>query len=230
MVAEPTATEPPEPAARSLRALLLIGAGWLLLAAFDVWLLLIRPAAPWDTKISFVLGVLGVYTFAFGILAQTGLLRVFPDQGESLTSPNPMRFLAGSFEAVGLLQLVVSVGMRPERTPESLDRRGGSLLQLVQLPVLLVEFVLVVAFTVLYLVVIAPLAWIAYAIVSVPLDAITGSGRDVAVGLVDPRTGAKTEPVYLKQVVVENLVTLRNLLVAVPALLSSLILDAPKLI
>jgi hypothetical protein len=78
------------------RAVVLIVAAWLGLVAFDLWLLLIRPDAPWATRIGYVLGLLGVYTFAFGLLAETELLKKLPYMGDELTSPNPILFLAAN--------------------------------------------------------------------------------------------------------------------------------------
>src|SRR6266536_1468307 len=104
--------------------MLLIGAGWSALAAFDVWLFLIRPDAGWDTKFGFVLGLVGVYTFAFGLLSATGLLDRIPI-GADLTSPNPMRFIAGTATVLALLQMAGALALTSRRTPESLDRRGG---------------------------------------------------------------------------------------------------------
>jgi hypothetical protein len=45
---------------------------------FDLWLLLIRPEAAWDAKIAFVLGLIGVYTFSFGLLSATDVLKRMP--------------------------------------------------------------------------------------------------------------------------------------------------------
>jgi hypothetical protein len=189
-----------------------------------------RPDVAWDSKIAFVLGLLGVYTFAFGFLAQTDLLKRFPSLGDDLTSPNPLKFLAGGFQVLSLLQISFPVGAASERTPESLERRGAALLWLIQFPVLLLGFFAVAAYTVVYLLLMAPIAWLAYSIVSIPLDSISGSARDTAMVLVDRQTGEEQQVVSIKEVVNEHMITLRNLLVAIPSLVSSLILGTPALV
>ena len=212
----------------NVRAALLIGAGWSVLAAFDVWLLLIRPSADWHTKIAFVLGLIGVYTFAFGVLSATDLLKRLPI-GPDLTSPNPLKFIAGNATALGILQMALALAVTPERTRESLDRRGGLLIGLVQGPLVIVGCLLAVAFTLVYVVLIAPLAWVAYVIVSVALDSAVNSGKEFALAMTDPSTGEQST-VKIKELITEHQVTLRNLLVAVPSLVSSLILGAPSLV
>jgi hypothetical protein len=212
----------------NLRAMLLIGAAWLALAAFDIWLILLRPDATVQARISFALGLVGVYTFGLGLLSSTGLLRQL-GLGTDLTSPNPVLFLAGVFTVLALLQMALAVGLRSERTPESLDRRGGALLSVLQTPIMLLGALVVFPFVLVYLLLVAPLAWIAFAVVSAPLDSILGSAHDMSITVSDPRAG-EAATITIKEFVRENLVTLRSLLVAVPALVSSLVLAAPKLI
>lgn len=189
-------------------------------------MLLIRPSADWDTKIAFVLGLLGVYTFAFGILSATDILKRL-SLGPELTSPNPVLFLAGNFASMSLLFLVLSVAVTPRRTAESLDRRGGMLLEVVRTPLLIAGCLVGALFSIVYLVLIAPLAWLAYVFVSVPLDAVVTSGSDMELAMT---TSGEKSAVRIKELVEDNLVTLRNLLVAVPSLVSSLILGAPNLV
>jgi hypothetical protein len=229
-VAPATSTEiragRPGGAAGNFRAALLIGAGWSALAAFDLWLLLLRPDAAWDTRIAFVLGLVGVYTFAFGLLSATDLLKRL-QIGPSLTSPNPVIFLAGNFAAMSLLYSTLSIALAPQRTGDSLDRRGGMLLEVARTPLLIAGCLLAVAFSIVYLVLIAPLAWLAYVAVSVPLDSVLTSGRDMELTMT---SAGEDATVRIKELFQEHLVTFRNLLVAVPSLLSSLILGAPNLI
>lgn len=209
--------------------MLLIGAGWSALAAFDAWLLLIRPDAGWDAKIAFVLGIIGVYTFAFGVLSASGVLDQMPDLGRDLTSPNPTIFLAGNLTALALLQAAFAVGARSARTRESLERRGGTILYLLETPIIIVGFFIIAAFVIVYLVVIAPLAWIAYVVASAPLDSILGSASDMVLSTTYPDSGEEVT-ITVKTLVSEHLVTFRNLLVAIPSLVTSLILRAPGLL
>jgi hypothetical protein len=207
-----------------------IVAAWFAFVAFDLWLLLIRPDAPWDMRLAYAVGLLGVYTFAFGLLSATDLLKRLPGLGNDLTSPNPFLFLAGNLWVLSILLQAFRVAVVPLRTREGLDRRGGLAISLlVQLPVATIGLVLGLAALAVYLVVIAPLAWLAYVLVNVPLDMITTSGLDVEIGLTGA-DAADARPFTIKGLVEEHIVVLRNLLVAVPSLLLSLILDAPGLI
>jgi hypothetical protein len=207
--------------------MLLIGAGWALLAAFDLWLILIRPDAPWQTRISFLLGLVGVYTFAFGIVSAGGLLSWDPSLGLYLTSPNPTLLLAAILEVLSLLFSAVSVAFRPKRTSESLDRRGAGILYVIQTVVLFLTLVVLVPFLLVYVFLVAPLAWIAYAIVDVPLDSVLTSGEDMEIKMTTPE-GERT--ITIKQLVRDHQVTLRNGLVAVPALVSSLVIGALRFV
>ncbi|MGZ4389884.1 MAG: hypothetical protein ACXVZL_10935 [Gaiellaceae bacterium] len=200
--------------------ILLIGVGWSLLAAFDLWLLLVRPDAAWDTKIAVVLGLIGVYTFAFGILSASGVLDWMPSLGRDLTSPNPAVMLAGIFVVLALVSTALSVALAPARTRESAERRGGLTLFLVQTPILLAGVLVVAVFATAYVVLIAPLAWIAYVVASAPLDSIVGSGSDVEIA-------SSGSAIRIKRLVDEHLVVLRNALVAIPSVVSSLLLSAP---
>jgi len=203
-----------------------VACGWFLLAAFDIWLLLIRPSAPWDAKIAFVLGLVGVYTFAFGVLSASGALDWRPELGRELTSPNPTRMLGAIFTVLALLSLGLSVALAADRTRESLERRGGTILFLVQTPLLLAGAFVVAGLAFFYVVLVAPLAWIAYAIASAPLDSIVGSGSDFEVAVSE----SGSAPLSIKRLVDEHLVVLRNALVAIPALVASLVLRAPGLL
>lgn len=200
--------------------MLLIGVGWSLLAAFDLWLLVVRPDAGWDTKIGVVLGLIGVYTFAFGILSASGVLDGMPSLGRDLTSPNPVAMLRGIFVVLTLVSNALSVALAPARTRESAERRGGLTLFLVQTPILLAGVLVVAVFATAYVVLIAPLAWIAYVVASAPLDSIVGSGSDAEIASSSPAIG-------IKPLVDEHLVVLRNALVAIPSVVSSLLLSAP---
>jgi hypothetical protein len=212
----------------NLPATLLIGAAWSGLAAFDVWLLLVRPNAAWDAKIAFLLGLVGVYTFAFGVLSASGVLGWMPRLGRDLTSPNPIAMISGIFVVLALLSSALSVAAAPGRTRESAERRGGILLFLVQTPIVIAGALVFVAFAVVYVILIAPLAWIAYGIASAPLDSILGSASDLEIGWSDSGT-SDAATLTIKKLVDEHLVTLRNSLVAVPALVTSLLLRAPGL-
>jgi hypothetical protein len=214
---------------RNPRAVFIVGLGLLLVATFDVWLLLIRPDLPFDAKARFFFGLLGVYTFTFGVLSASGLFEKMPSVGRDLTSPNPAIFLAGNLTAFALLQSAFAVALRSERTPESLDRRGAVVRFFAETLFLFLGVVLLIAFIIIYYVLIAPLAWLAYVIASAPLDSIMGSAADMSLSISGSSVGEE-QTVTVKGLVGDHLTTLRNVLVAVPSLVLSLIFNAPGIL
>ena len=196
----PAATTEPAPRGKgNLRAMLLIGAGWTLLAAFDLWLILVRPDAPWDKKLSFLLGMIGIYTFAFGVVSGIGILDWDPGLGRALTGPHPTLLLAGIAEVLSVLLLAVALAFEPKKTAESFDRRGGLILPILQTPVIFLALVILIPFTAVYVFLVAPLAWIAYTIVSAPLDSLLTSASDTKITVRSPETGDRT--LSIKQLV-----------------------------
>jgi len=208
--------------------MLVIGAAWSLLAAFDLWLILIRPDAAWQTRVAFLLGVVGIYSFAFGVVAGSGLLDWSPRLGRDLTGPHPTLLLAGIFTVLGVVFSAAALAIGPKKTAESFDRRGGMILPILQTPVIFLIMIVLIPFALVYVFLVAPLAWIAYAIVGAPLDSILMSGPDTEITMSDSQTDLQT--ITIKKLVDDHLVTLRNALVAVPALVSSFVLTAHKLI
>jgi hypothetical protein len=203
--------------------MLLIGAAWTLLAAFDLWLILVVPDAAWDKKVSFLLGIVGIYTFAFGVVSGSGILDWNPPLGRYLTGPHPILLLGGIATVLGVLSSAAALAIDPKKTGDSFDRRGGLILPVLQTPVIFLVMLVFIPFAAAYVFLVAPLAWIAYTIVSAPLDSIVTSASDTMITLED-------KTISIKGLVDEHLVTLRNALVAVPALVTSLILGATSLI
>jgi hypothetical protein len=191
------------------------------LLAINVYFLMVKPAASWDRKIGLLLGILGVYTFAFAFLSQTDVFKQLPSLDENLTSPNLFDFASANFVAIGSLFLALSAGLRQRRELQArklMDRTANPLLLLFAGLLALLEaiarslftllrFVLTFAFVGFYLVVVAPIAYTAYFVVSIFV-------RDLITEAVAHRHGA----------------TIRNLLVAIPSLVFSLVLNASFLV
>jgi hypothetical protein len=203
--------------------MLLIGTGWALLAAFDLWLILVVPDAAWDKKVSFVLALIGIYTFAFGVIEGSGILAWWPRLGRDLTGPHPVLLLGAIVTLLGMLFSAAALAIDSKKTSESFDRRGGLYLSFLQMPVIFLVMIILIPFALVYILFVVPLAWIAYAIVSAPLDSLLTSARDQEWTVED-------RSITIKQLVDEHLVTLRNALVAVPALVSSVVLGASSLL
>jgi len=79
-----------------------------------------------------------------------------------------------------------------------------------------------VLFTLFYLIVVLPLSYIAYVIVSVPVNAMLSSAHDFTFSM----NGSE---ISIKNVVAQNIVTIKNLMIAVPTIFLSLTLKISQL-
>ena len=87
------------------------------LLALNVWFFLIRPARPWPAKLGTLLQILGVYTFAFGVINQTGILpRAI---AERMTSADLLIFLQGNAFALMAGCGAMGVALDPAKTSVS---------------------------------------------------------------------------------------------------------------
>src|SRR5215471_18420091 len=76
----------------------LVGGIFCALLAVNIWVFLIRPVRPWSARFGTLLQILGLYTFAFGIITQTEIVpRAIADD---MTSPDLFVFLAGNLRAL----------------------------------------------------------------------------------------------------------------------------------
>lgn len=170
----------------------------------DGWLFIIRPRKPLRDKLSFYFQIVAAYTFAFGLLAQTRLLASFGSLARDMTSPNLFEFFSGNFAFLGLVFSGLSLAFEP-------IKEAYGPLYLLEMIVLLILGPLSFVYAVFHLLVIAPFTYIGYLLVDVPLHAITTSAKDILFSIGD-------QSVSLKTVVSENIVSLRNFTVAVPAM------------
>ncbi len=178
----------------------LIIAAYLALLCLIIWLFLIRPRKPFADKISLLLVFVGVYTFAFGILAQTQILEQLATLAADMTSPNLWRFVRGNLSFLSMLSGAVYVAAEPIKTPYS----AAYFLEII----ILIFFVLLsLIYALVHIFIIAPLSYIFYLIVSVPVNAITTSTSDISFSI-----GAKN--ISIKNIVSANAVSTKNLLIA----------------
>src|SRR5262245_63785236 len=169
---------PEEPPKVATRWIVLV---FLVLLALNVWLLWFLPDEPALKKAAFVLTLVGFYSLALNFSNNSGLAETFPDWLPDLTSPILRDFVAASFRVLGVAFLMGSLFVRG--FPPPLVARGGVLGVLGVLLALPLAFAVVVAIFVAgaaYLVVIVPLAYLAYLLASVVLDSIEHSPQDMA--------------------------------------------------
>jgi hypothetical protein len=199
---------------------------YLVLLAFDLWLLLVYRDAAWEVKVGFLFQVLGLYTFAFGLVTRTEIARRFAFLTGDLTSPNLFRFAAGNMVLLAIATSAYSVALNPRKRPDAQPSGafGTTAYLVASLLLTTVVFLAFVVWVIVYLVVIAPLAYLGYVVVSFPLREIEGSGSDIAI---DVQGGSgEAQSVTMRELVASSRVELRNFLIAIPSLALSLVLQA----
>jgi hypothetical protein len=137
---------------------------------FDVWFFLIRPTQPLRERAGTLLQVLGVYSFAFGVLAKTGVLEGLAME-EDMTSPNLFEFLRGNFYAMGMLTHTLAIMLEPGRT-------SFSALAPLEPFAVLVFSLLGLVYTFFHLLVVMPLSYVAYVVADLPVQAVINSAVD----------------------------------------------------
>jgi hypothetical protein len=172
---------------------ILVVLGFVAVLALDVWLFLIRPKKPWTERVSFVLQLVGIYTLGLGILAQTDLFKGIGGIGEEMTSGNLFQFVAGNLAFIGIIILIWRLALLQ------------SAIVLFYVPPLFV-------YAVFHLLIVMPLAYIPYVMASIPVDAVVHSTEDFTLS----RVGGGA--LHAKVFVAENAVSLKSFLVALPAL------------
>ena len=168
---------------------------------FDGWFLIVVLPGAWYEKSQLVFVLLGLYTLTFGFLRETEFLKL-GDLRNNLTSHHPFEFISGIMMVLGFMYLSVSIMARSRPgarwTAASLERvRNPELFNIpllspvvrlllalgIGLTALSLSFLslamvvaiagLAIVFTVTFLVVAAPVVYLAYAVVSIPALLIT---------------------------------------------------------
>ena len=168
----------------------------------DVWLLFIRPRKPWSDKLSLALLLVAIYAFALGALSQA---KIIPDSQvlEGMTSADLSRFLRSNVSFLVDLASAWAVML------EAVKTSSGTFYSFEMAVVLLFGLIGFVC-ALVHLLVIIPLAYVAYLAASVPLDAVRGSSVEVSVRLGE-------QSVALKSLVTTHAVATKSFLVAASA-------------
>jgi hypothetical protein len=187
---------------------ILVVLGYIGLLAFVLWFLAIRPRLPLKDKISVLLQLLAGYTFILGLLSASGVFTFFGSLQLELTSPDALLFLRAN--------LLMFAGIFGAMTV-ALDPSTLSVHPWIAPPVLLVLTLLLFGYALIHFFVIVPLAYFAYLITSVPVDAILNAPSDVEIAI-------GTESVRIKALVLKNEAAIRNFAVGIPAFTVSFLL------
>ena len=186
-------------------ASILILIAYLGLFAFVLWFIAIRPRLPLKDKIGGLFQLLAAYTFIMGLLSASGVFAVFSGLQQNLTSSDPLLFLAGNFYMFTGLFSAMEIALDPNT------------MTLIALPFLLVQMLLLMMYAIIHFFVIVPLAYFAYLITSIPVDAILNASIDVKIAVGE-------EKVRIKALVEQNEAAIRHFAVGVPAFAISLLL------
>jgi len=157
-----------------LRAKLIAIFGFLGLLALNAWIFFVVGHGSWQEKIEIPLQILTVYALAFGFLSTSDILKDFGNITESMTNPNLYKFMSGNFLFLGSLFFIWKTALEPRKT-------RYSSFYLLELLLLLVGTFIIFAYTAFHIIVIMPISYIAYVIVSVPIRAIQTSADDLAI-------------------------------------------------
>jgi len=178
----------------------LVVAIYVFFLALNIWVILIRPARPWKDKFGMLLQIVGLYTFGFTVIT-----KALPDDlASDLTSPDLFTFLAGNSTALSMFSAAMSMALHPAKT-------SFSAFAFLQLFGTLVLGVLSIACIVLYALVVAPLSYVAYVLVSLPLTAITTSAREISFDM-------NGQELPIKDIIADNSVVIKNVLISFTAL------------
>jgi hypothetical protein len=164
---------------------------YLVLLAFDVWLVFVVADGPWQDKVSLVLAIVGIFGLAVGLLNRSEFKKALADfiDIDDMTSHNLRFFIAGTLRPLGAsagFMISFVFGRGP------LSRRDIAIgWRIALFPLSVVGFFAAGAVYVLwfvaaaaYLVIVAPFSYLAYALVSLPLlrirDSSEGADRHLA--------------------------------------------------
>ena len=186
---------------------------YLGLVALDVWIYFAVPSIPWLARVSFVLQVIGVAGLATGFLAATEISKRLSSLLEDMTAPNLRQFVAGNLA----LSAIVMSALSCLFSGILFSRRWYTALPLALVYVMSLPFVFVLGLA--YYVLVVPPAYIAYAVVSGPLNTIKASDREITI------TRGK-EKIDVRAIIVEHTVPLRAFLVGLASTLFAVLTRA----
>lgn len=186
--------------------------------AFDVWLVFVLADGAWQDKVSLVLAIVGIFGLGVGLLNRSEFKKAMPAfiDIDEMTSHNLRFFIAGNLRPLAASSDFMS-SLLYGRDPWSRSEMAIGW-RIALSPLSVVSFFVAVAVCLLwfvvvaaYLLIVAPFAYLAYAVVSLPLLRIR-----------DPGDRADRQPpgatnLDTRQIVGANLVELRIFMVGVIA-------------
>jgi len=183
---------------------------YVALLALDIWIYFLVPSIPWLSRVGFVFQVVGVAGLATGFLAATEISKRLSSLLEDLTAPNLRQFVAGNLALSAIVMSVLSCLF----SGILFSRRWYTALPLALVYFISVPFVFVLGLA--YYVLVVPPAYIAYSMVSAPLNTIKDSNREITITRGE---GEGQEKIDVRAIIVEHTVALRGFLVGLASTL-----------
>ena len=191
--------------------LLVLGAEIFLLAKFG--------RGKWNDKLGLALSVIGFYGISIGFIKKSAIGKTFSNLLEEMTSPNPILFMAGNFSFMGLFLNLVSLGFDKKRNPQSSLPLGCAGMFL-----LLLLFPFVLGYTIFHLLIIMPLAYLAYLISSAIIETICGAAGDIEMAQSAP--GEADKKLSLKSIISSDREASKSFLIGVPSIVIAFLLKS----
>jgi hypothetical protein len=192
---------------------------YLALLALDIWIYFAVPSVPWLSRVGFVLQVIGVAGLATGFLAATEISKRLSSLLEDLTSPNLREFIAGNFALSAIVLFVLGALFRGILQA----RRWYTGIPLALIYFISLPFVVLLGLA--YYVLVVPPAYLAYLLVSAPLNTIKDSDRKITISRGKDSRGEE-QTIDVRAIVVEHTVPLRGFLVGLASTLFAVLAKA----
>ena len=143
---------------------------FIILFVFNAWFFFVKGEGSWEDRIKQPLEILTVYTIAFGFLSTTDILKDFGSITEDMTDPNVFKFTLGNFVFLAIVFSAVATALSPRKT-------SFNWFYPFEMIIIIVLAMIAFAYAIFHVLVVIPISYIAYAMVSVPIRAIQTSAK-----------------------------------------------------
>jgi len=161
----------------------------------------------WLDKVSALLAVIGLYGLALGFFSKSEVLVPLKDVLTELTSPNPIRYISANAYFCGLIALIGARGGKKGMNVDCPSKTLWFLGLFLWIPLT----ILLILFTILHFLIIAPLTYIPMVVVSaITIKINYSSGDDIV------KIGNKD--ISIKSLVKGDVVAVKGFIIGVPAI------------
>jgi hypothetical protein len=194
----------------------IVAAIYIAVLALDIWLIFFLAGGSWQGKAAFLLQTLGLYSFAIGFVSQSELSNSFSKMLENMTSSNLRDFLG---ENMSLLTVVS--GLQATMAGGKLNATGW------HSHVPLVPWVITIMALVgelFYVIVVMPIAYVAYLLAAIPLLLIRDSKVTAFIG-----EKGSPKPLNVQELVKGHMVALKAFMVGLASTAVSFVINGVSL-